>query len=572
MEVPLAKHIRYVDQHIPGEEFWGIGVENETYVELLAGMRKPAEFLAKNQERERYSVNYWRQYKPNTIQPVLESWMSHLPQGPHTEIQLPLLANGHSFTKCDVWGEHRTTYSATPTVNPKFTGRTWMEVLETLHPAVFGPTARDVWWCFDGDTVEFMTQRFRCGTWEDTMAELLEYKARWLKALQDALVSVRCERLWSAGVRWPLYNYGFAVFLSNRRNVAIFNNGTYHVNLTAPTRLDKHGEIEDWPRFLQIHRNAARLFQWISPFLVAALGSADPFANLGGPHKEFPAGSQRLAASRFVSVGTFDTRRMLRGKIVTTPVVDMEPTPLWWHEMYASRKSSYEKLEAIGYDINFNKYPNHGLEFRIFDWFSEEALGPLVRALIGMMDVAIHIRGEVPYPQDSRIWRRVLGRCVWEGSNALLTEREQRVFAMVLQIPELVGVSESVEVFQRIQSKWSLAWGPCSRKMVRQPPPHHIVLDPCKPPLTWMAEPEPTYTPTSILRIQRIRLRQPLQLSENEETHPHRTQSPHPSPRRTPPPNRGVPIAPAAFCSCLLPYFSGRRKTMPPKPASWGLI
>lgn len=560
----LPKHIRYVDQHIPGEEFWGIGIEIESYIELLSGIKKPAEFLATHQTRERYSVNYWLQYKPNTIQPVLESWMATLPQGKDTEISLPLLVNGHSFTKCDVWGEHRTTYSSTPTINPKFTGQTWMEVLESLNPAIFGPESQGVWWCFDGDTVEFMTQRFRCGSWEDTMAELLEYKTRWLKALNDAIMSVRCERLWSAGVRWPLYNYGFAVFLSNRRNIAIFNNGTYHVNLTAPTRLDKNGEIEDWSRFLHIHRNAARLFQWISPFLVAALGSADPFANLGGPHREFPAGSQRLAASRYVSVGTFDTRRMPRGKIVTTPTSEMDPRPLWWHEMYASRKSAYEKLEAIGYDINFNKYPNHGLEFRIFDWFSEEALGLLVRTLIGMMDIAMRIHTEVPYPHDSRIWRRVLGRCVWEGADALLSEREQRIFAAVLQIPELVGVSESVEVFHRIQARWALEWGPCSQKMVRNPPPHHVVLNPCMPLLHHIDEPEPTYTPTTIIRYVRVRL-------SAEEIRPHQMQIPHPHPPTVPQISRQVEVSSCGVCLPLR-HFLRRRKTRPSKRVSWGLI
>ena len=569
---PLPKHIRYIDQHIPGELYWGIGIENETYVEMIAGMKKPAEFLAKNQVRERYSVNYWIQYKPNTVNAVMESWMHGLPQGPATEIALPLLANGHSFTKCDVWGEHRTTYTATPTNNPKFTGTTWMEVLEDLNPTVFGPAARDVWWCFDGDTVEFMTQRFRCGTLEDTLEEFQDYKSRWLCALQEALLAVRCERLWSAGVRWPLYNYGFAVFLSNRRNIAIFNNGTYHVNLTAPTRLDKNGDIEDWPKFLHIHRNAARLFQWISPFIVAALGSADPFANLGGPHKEFPAGSQRLAASRFVSVGTYDTRRMPRGKILTTPAAEMDPPPLWWHEMYASRKSAYEKLEAIGYDINFNKFRNHGLEFRIFDWFSEGALGPLVRTLIGMMDIAMRIRAEVPVPQESRIWRRVLGRCVWEGADALLSEREQRVFSTVLQIPELVGITESVEVFQRIQCKWTLEWGPCSRVMCQVPPPQHTRLDPRVPVLERMQEPVASYSPPPIIRIMRIRLPRPFNPPiDTVETRPHHIQAPLP-PLPTLPSVPNVHVVSCSVWSLPLLRFLRERKTKPPKSASWGLI
>jgi hypothetical protein len=561
---PLPKHVRYIDQHIPGELYWGIGIENETYLELPGGIRKPAEFLAKHQVRERYSVNYWTQYKYDRIRSVLEKWIQSLPQGSNTEIHLPFLVNGHTFTKCDVWGEHRTTYSVTPAPNPKFTGTTWMDVMEISNPDVFGPAARDVWWCFDGDTVEFMTQRFRCGSLEDTLEELHEYKDRWLRALQDVLLSVRCEIAWAEGVQWPLRNYGFAVFLSNRQNVAIFNNGTYHVNLTAPTRLDKNGEIEDWSKFLHIHRNAARLFQWISPFLVAALGSADPFANLGGPHKEFPAGSQRLAASRFVSVGTYDTCRMPSGKLLTTPTKEMDLPPLWWHEMYASKQSAFEKLEAIGYDINFNKFKNHGLEFRIFDWFPEEDLGPLVRTLIGMMDIAMSIQSEIPVPQESRIWRRVLGRCVWEGANALLTEREQRIFASVLQIPKVVGITESVGIFNQIQYEWSKQWGSCSKVMCKVPPPQHIPLNPIEPPLHRMEESMPSYMSVPIILIQKIRINETL------EIHPRHIQSPAPPPQT--PCTRTVPVVSSSGWCLPLRRFLERRKTMPSKPASWGLI
>jgi hypothetical protein len=111
------KHAKYMNVCIPGEEYWGIGIENETYIELEGGIEVSAEFLRKNQKRERYSVNYWTQYKPGAVNAVLDAWIAGLPQKEQTSIRLPLLLNGHSFTKCDAQGEHLTTYEQYPQPN-----------------------------------------------------------------------------------------------------------------------------------------------------------------------------------------------------------------------------------------------------------------------------------------------------------------------------------------------------------------------------------------------------------------------------------------------------------------------
>jgi hypothetical protein len=469
MEV-LEKHKRYLEHHIPGEVFWGLGIENETYLELETGKEVPPDFL-QNRKRERYSVNYWMQYKTKPLQVLLDVF-----QKSNTNIHLPLLVNGHTFTKCDPWGEHATNYTANPTRNPKFAGKTLLEVLAAAEPHIFGPDAKDTWWCFDGDTVEFMTQAFRCTTVTEVVKELVEAKTTWMEALRMALATVRCEAVLKGMLRWPRQNPGFAVFLSNRQNVAVFNNGTYHINLTAPSRLDKDGLIEDWPKFLHIHRQGARLFQWLSPFLVAAYGSGDILAQLGTTRlakevaKGFPAGSQRLAASRYVSVGTYDTRRMPTGKLLTSPIAEMEPQPLWFLDMYKGKqRTAYTMMDAIGYDINFHKFPNHGLEFRIFDWFPEGDLAELLEMLVKMMDKAMSVpyQKEVPVPQDSAIWRKVLGRCVWEGASALLSPAEQRLFAAVLGL-QLVpkGHSTVLEMWATVKEAWKSVKGPCSACML----------------------------------------------------------------------------------------------------------
>jgi hypothetical protein len=493
------KHDRYRDVQCPGDVFWGIGIENETYVEVEGGVPVIAD-IVKKQARERYSVNYWGQYKTGEVDTLLDRWISRLPGGANTPLTLPLLLNGHTLTKCDRYGEHKTVYGKVPKPNPKFRGTTLYEDLSGVAPEVFGPNALDRWWCFDGDTVEFMTQDYYCVTIEDVVGELIEAKTRWIAALQKGLKTIPVERLLRSPVRFPTRNYGLAVFLTNRRNVAIFNNGTFHLNMTAPTRLDKNGEIEDWAAFQAIHQRVARLFQWISPFLVAKYGSPDVFAHLAGPNSRYPTGSQRLAASRYVSVGTYDTTKMIRGKLLTKPVSEVRCD--WWHQMYGQPGCAYKPLEVIGFDVNFNKFNNHGLEFRIFDWFPEAGLMDLMRLLVWLFDHASSVK-EVPIPQDSAVWNRVLRRCVWNGANVWISSGELRVFREALGCPLMGDSSGSLHILDCLNNIWNHyadrynKHGPCSSKMIR-----HGLFRPLVPKLTWMREIVPRKKPNrDILRV-----------------------------------------------------------------------
>jgi hypothetical protein len=483
------KHDRYAEVHRPGDLFWGIGIENETYLEVEGGLQTTADILTKHGS-ERYSVAYWKQYKPGEVETVLQRYLSKLPGGTNTPLTLPLLVNGHSLTKCDRMGEHKTTYAKVPHPNPSFLGKTLQEDLSGAVPEVFGSEAINRWWCYDGDTIEFMTQDYYCVTVEDVVKEFLEAKKRWLAGFQKGLQTIRVERLLRGPIRWPTRNYGLAVFLTNRRNVAIFNNGTYHINLTAPTYLDKHGEIADWPAFQAMHQRVARLFQWISPFLVAKFGSPDPFAHMAGTSPRFPTGSQRLAASRYVSVGTYDTKQMIRGKLLTKPVHEVQCR--WWQDMYRQSGCAYNPMEMMGFDINFNKFKNHGLEFRIFDWFPEEYLLDLMRLLVWLFDLATG-RKDVPVPQESVVWNRVLRRSVWNGGDVWLSQRELRLFRSVLDCPALFqGPSGSLRILDCYDRLWNAyadrfhTSGPCSSRMLRVP-----LMRPLLPHLTWMTEKPP---------------------------------------------------------------------------------
>jgi hypothetical protein len=307
-----------------------------------------------------------------------------------------------------------------------------------------------------------MTQAFYCAKLEDVLAELLDAKARWMAALRRGLVALDRELALKKTPAFVQKNYGLAVFLTNRQNVAIFNNGTLHFNITLPTYLDKDARIARPSQFRTVHQNAARLFQWISPLFVARFGSGDVFATLTSRDRPqtqaFPAGSQRLCASRYVSIGTYDTDAMPAGKILTLPHAPTGAASIWYDRIHANPACSYIPLPEIGLDINFQKHWNHGLEFRIFDWFPESELDGVLRALIWMCDEANRGPAPPPDPRTDPVWNAVTARVVWEGTDALLTEEEAARFRTVLRVPCMRGGMRVVDAYAALWTTWRRRW------------------------------------------------------------------------------------------------------------------
>jgi hypothetical protein len=463
---PLLKHVKYRASYRANEVYWGFGVEEETYLELDRPLTVPVEYIKSHRKRERYSVDYWNTYKAGAVEQVLDAWVSASPQKGDTLISLPLLINAHTLARTDRFGEPKKTYEADPKPNPAFCGTTLLEDLSGVQPAVFRD-GKDRWWTLDGDTVEFMTQNYYNAQMEDVVEELGVHKDTWLSAFREGVAALpdREEALRSS-VDYVHKNHGFATFLTNRTEVAAFNNGTYHVNLTLPTRLDGEARIADEGLFVEQHRRLARLFQWISPFLVARYGSGDVLASLSGMSPAFPAGSQRLCACRYVGVGTFDTERMPQGKILTIPYERVEWR--WFEQLYDSPTCAYKAMPALGLDMNFRKHWNHGLEFRIFDWFPESRLPELLRLLVWMCDESL-ARDTVPNPLKDPLWNQVLARCVMQGCTVEMTSVEMVRFREVLGIPDpWDGRMEGG--FAALRAAWGGRWngtGSCTLRMIR---------------------------------------------------------------------------------------------------------
>jgi hypothetical protein len=415
------KHARYGTAYRRFGYYWGLGVEHETYV-ATSQTRTVRSFDTATLKPERYSVNYYSAYRPEHLTRGLAAAMD-VSGGALT---VPVLMNNHSFKDCDVFGEHRTTYEKIPKPNPRFAGETleawagkYSQWLRDAYGSVY------VW---DGDTVEFMTQRFYKATVAGVMTELRGAEERFVAELQKLPKQGILAGYGPLRLSAPV-NPGWATYLTNPRAVSMFNNGTIHVNVTLPTRLGWNRQPL-WPAdFVERHRRLARLVQWLEPWWIAAYGSGDPFATMCDV-SGFAAGSQRLAVSRYIGVGTFDTTVMPRGKILQIQKSDAGPLP-WYDWLHA--RTGYAPLDVIGLDINFNKHWAHGLELRMFDQMPLADLDVVLRQVVVLMDIAQE-GVTVPDPRKHVQWCRAAGEALLEGRAWRSSPEQMNVLCEALRV------------------------------------------------------------------------------------------------------------------------------------------
>ena len=391
------KHLKYMCHYDTAieEVFWGIGIENETYLTVSTEGAKA--FRELRLKPERYSVDYVKNFKADPLAAVLQKAkeLDHL--------TFPIYVNAHTFQKTDPMGQHRTFYDVKSTPNPAFT--------ESLHDRLIRDcnvyrTIYDQSMVFDGDSIEFITQRFYNGTVADSVAELKESKQRFLDAITPYFVG------WKLGIpRFPTHNHGFVSFLTTqKRNLSLCNSGTIHVNLTLPTLL-RGGQIADKTMFANTHLNFIRHIQVIEPLLIACYGTPDVFSLLD---PAYSLGSLRISRSRYISLQTFDTAHPINGKLL---LMDRPTDPAFWYNQLAD--SPYHLNASIGYDVNFNKFKNHGVEIRFFDWFPEAYVEDVVNLLVLL---AQHSMKHEIVAVDKR--PHVVLDCVKQGNTARISSED----------------------------------------------------------------------------------------------------------------------------------------------------
>ena len=405
------KHNKYLDFYSDlinskqqDEEYWGIGIENESYLMFEKLQEVNKNFLLSNHKRERYSVNYWENYKNEEIMTTLNLLPDY--------IYLPIYINGYLFQKTDFFGEPTKRYTKLAEPNPKFCGTTIDDYLKDKS-YIFNKLF-DKNMIYDGDTFEFTTFNFYKTNVVDCLKELTTVKDTFLKEINKLLVeknpiSNLKNYIFKDKIIYPPFNFGFAKFQTNLNNLAICNNGTYHINITLPTKLNSKNEIANPDKFKDIHSNAIRAIQWVEPLLIALYGSPDIFNTL---NENYAAGSLRLVMSRYIGLGTYDTEKMEKGKMLNDH--EYKNKPHYFNKLHEN--SPYQPPETIGYDFNYNKFAKHGIELRIFDYFPEEHLEHIINLIILLCQFSVH--KNIPNPKDDPDWNKLVIDCIKLGSNA----------------------------------------------------------------------------------------------------------------------------------------------------------
>lgn len=227
----------------------------------------------------------------------------------------------------------------------------------------------------------------------------------------------------------------------------MFNNGTLNYNITLPTKLDNNGQIEDRVQFINDHKNAIKIIQWLEPFIIAIYGAPDVFSNMHSYKNEslYSKSSQRCSISRYIGIGTYDTDSMESGKILTSPLIEHPCFDIdyWWFTNFY-KNNAYTLLDDIGYDINFNKHYNHGIEIRFFDHIPDDKnIYESFEFIIYLMD---HIlskyqaqdqaqeQEELKNPIKDPLWNNIILNVMIYGSSYNLTSDEINIYNKIFNI------------------------------------------------------------------------------------------------------------------------------------------
>ena len=399
------KHLKYMDYYngskgfkepLTPTLFWGLGIENESYLMVKKKLNTVANLKCK---RERYSVDYFKSFKPDQLKKVIDTITTQ------NTMKYPIYINAHTLQATDKHNEHRTIYDEHSTPNKKFT--------EAIHDVLIRENAyyKSVYYSsvvFDGDSIEFITQEFYNTTVDTCVKELCSTKQTFLKEISPYFTQ------WGE-ITFPDYNYGIVTFLTTyRRNLGLCNNGTLHINFTLPTLLE-NGIIVNKHKFAEDHLRFIRCIQIVEPLLVACYGTPDVFSVIDKNSGNYSIGSLRVSLSRYISLQTYDTEQPVNGKLLLMPKPEDKN---FWYNMYEN--SPYFQNKEIGYDINFNKFKNHGVEIRFFDWFPEEYLKDVMNFIVLLAEHSTSLTRIF----DKSGYNVIICKCIQQGFTCVLTKEE----------------------------------------------------------------------------------------------------------------------------------------------------
>jgi len=432
--------------------YWGIGLENETYMQFEESLIVTGEFIQEKIGFEKYSIDYRKCYKPESLAPMLKKAFDL-----NQNYKVSRMMNSHSLEKLDINYQHKTISPIKPLIdtengeivaqpleNPEYLGKSIMELFLEDQPYNIqsmitqrNKTMGSVH--FDGDSIEFVTKYFENRTIAESCKELKATKKLFLDKINESSVL-------NGKLSFPDYNNGLNMFMTNQENLVLFNNGTYHFHITLPS-LTEDSRIVNYEEFEKTHANAIYLLQWFEPFFIATLGSPDIMGVISDTYsldKNFTLGSMRNAMSRYIGVGTYN-KAMPKGKILTYNVDDFrkllkfeKEENIWWRDQIEA-DMEYEMLSEVGLDFNQEKMYQSGFEFRSFDEFPAEYLNDVLFSIILICEHSLNLP-DVQWGHDSKVWNNLVFKTLKMGFATEINDTEKKE---VLDLLQLLNTSDS---------------------------------------------------------------------------------------------------------------------------------
>lgn len=420
--------------------YWGIGLENETYMQFDEPSIVAGDFIQENIGCERYSIDYRNCYKPDALVPILSSGFNA-----NEKYKVSRMINSHSLEKLDINYEHKTlvkTHSSELNdpnpENPDYAGKSILELFLDGQPhniwSMFTQKTNPMGSVnFDGDSIEFVTKYFENRTIKQSCDELKTTKKLFIDKINES--EILPEKL-----SFPDYNTGLNMFMSNQQKIVLFNNGTYHFHLTLPT-LTENSRIVDYTKFSDTHSNAIYLLQWFEPLFLATLGSPDIMAVISTKHNldtKFAMGSMRNAMSRYTGVGTFN-KSMPKGKVLTYNVEEFRKLlsfekegAIWWRDQIEA-EMEYQLLSDLGLDFNQEKMYQSGFEIRCFDEFPASYLPDVIYAIVLICEHSLNLP-DVKWGHDSIVWNNLVFKALKHGYSCEISDEEKKEILDLLRI------------------------------------------------------------------------------------------------------------------------------------------
>jgi len=429
------KHSKYENKYKANTLYWGLGIENELYLEFQKKISISKTFFLKNHKKERYSVDYFSNYNNKYLNDAFNYYSDNYIQ---SNIYLPLLVNSHTFIYTDSKNNSKKLYTKKCEQNPKFSGKVLLENLIENNNYLKNNIGNT--WIFDGDVIEFVSNDFFNAKLVNVLDEIKLYKKNFIQNINDTLKKLNIFSEYGE-LKLMENNHPFAIYLTNPNNISMFNNGTLHYNITLPTQLDENGKIKDINKFKNDHKNAIKIIQLLEPFIISIYGKADIFSKMENfkNSNKFSSSSQRCAISRYIGIGTYDIDKMESGKILTKNIDDLEFSKLdyWWYNKYYE-DNAYSKLNDIGLDINFNKHYNHGIEIRFLDHIeNEDKLFNSFEFIIYLMDYVLEYENKIndlENPIKNKVWNEFVVKIFKYGKTYILNNEERNYYQNIFNI------------------------------------------------------------------------------------------------------------------------------------------